>query len=48
VAVILVEGGEERMMMWINLSMIHCTTIKYHVELIYANKMFTKEKILSL
>jgi hypothetical protein len=32
------------MMMWINLTMIHCTTIKYHVELIYANKMFIKKK----
>jgi hypothetical protein len=32
------------MMMWMNLTMIHCTTTKYHVELIYANKMFTKEK----
>jgi hypothetical protein len=36
--------GEERMMMWMNLTMIDCTTIKYHVEVIYANKMFTKEK----
>jgi hypothetical protein len=32
------------MMMGINLTMIHCTTIKYHVELIYANSVFTKEK----
>jgi hypothetical protein len=32
------------MMMWMNLTMIHCSTIKYHIELIYANKMFTKEK----
>jgi hypothetical protein len=32
------------MMMWMNMTMIHCTTIKYDVEFINANKMFTKEK----
>jgi hypothetical protein len=32
------------MMMWMNLTMIYCTKIKYHVELIYANKIFTREK----
>jgi hypothetical protein len=32
------------MIMWMNLPMIYCTTIKYHVELIYGIKMFTKEK----
>jgi hypothetical protein len=34
----------ERMMVWMNVIMLQCCTIKYLVKLIYAKKLFKKEK----